>query len=116
MWELTRRRFLTRTSVVGVGIAAAGAGVTALTLPSATTPRSNPGPVPARGPDGLHPAPMVNIALDELAAGGPMLLHVRDFATAEIAVLYGGQEFIYKDPELIARVVQAARTTAVVEG
>jgi hypothetical protein len=56
------------------------------------------------------------MAFDQLAAGGPMLLHVRDFATAEIAVLYGGHEFVYQDPELIARVVQAAGNVAGTEG
>ena len=48
------------------------------------------------------------LSVAELSAGGPMLLHVRDFATAEIAVMFGGQEFVYRDPELMARIVQAA--------
>jgi hypothetical protein len=105
MWELTRRRFLTRTSV-GVGAAMAGA---ALMLPNATNAGMLPGTL--AGPTMTDTSPTLgdsSMSFAELSAGGPMLLHVRDFATAEIAVMFGGQEFVYRDPELIARIVQAA--------
>jgi HD-like signal output (HDOD) protein len=46
----------------------------------------------------------------------PMVVHIRDVATAEIAVLVGIQEFIYRDPELVARLVQTAEQAAKTEG
>ena len=108
MWELTRRRFLTRTSV-GVGVAMAGAGAMLPNLANAgLAPRT------VAEPTMTETAPRVGdagLSVAELSAGGPMLLHVRDFATAEIAVMFGGQEFVYRDPELMARIVQAAATS-----
>jgi len=38
-----------------------------------------------------------------------MIVHIRDVAAAEIGVLFGTQELIYRDPELVARLVQTAR-------
>jgi hypothetical protein len=45
-----------------------------------------------------------------------MVIHVRNVAIAEIAVLVGTQEFVYRDPELVARLVKTAKQTANTEG
>ena len=42
-----------------------------------------------------------------LSALEPMVVHVRNAATAEISVLIGEQEFIYRDPALVSRLVQS---------
>ena len=55
---------------------------------------------PADAPAGL--------GLEAVSLAGPMLIHVRDIPTAEISVMVGDSEVIYKDPELVARVVKAA--------
>jgi hypothetical protein len=40
---------------------------------------------------------------------GPLVAHVRDFTTGEVAVLVGTREIIYRDPELVVRLVNAAK-------
>jgi hypothetical protein len=54
-------------------------------------------------------------ALQGITLGGPMLLHVRDVASAEVAMMVGTRELIYRDPELVSRLIttaQSAKTTA----
>jgi hypothetical protein len=86
MKDLTRRRFLTHSSI---GVAFAGAlalvpGVSAaLKLPTAT--------------------PKVGLKAD-----GPVIAHVRDVATGEIAFLVGTERFIIRDRELAVRMHSAA--------
>ena len=88
MKELTRRRFLTRSSV---GVAFAGA---LAVVPFMATAMKQPGSPP------------------RLAAGtataGPLVAHVRDFATGEIAFLVGSQRFVVRDPDLAVRLHAAA--------
>ena len=38
---------------------------------------------------------------------GPVIAHVRDLATGEISLMSGTQEIIYRDPELVMRLVRA---------
>lgn len=42
------------------------------------------------------------------AFSGPVVAHVRDLSTGEIALMVGEREFIYRDPELVARLLNAA--------
>ena len=89
MAEVTRRRFLTRSSL---GLtAAAGAAFVAL-------PHALPTPPLAQAP-----------GLDGPALPGPMVVHVRDVATAEVSLLVGTTETIYRDRELVGRLLAAAR-------
>ena len=37
----------------------------------------------------------------------PMIAHVRDLASGEISLLVGTQEIIYRDPELVMRLLRA---------
>jgi hypothetical protein len=100
MGEVSRRRFLTQTSV-GVGITLA----TVASLPRvALAPSIVPTLQNASSGEPIRPAPLAEMSWLE-----PMVLHVRDVATAEITVLVGTQEFVYRDPELVARLVQTAK-------
>jgi hypothetical protein len=104
MPDVTRRGFLAGVSVAtGVGIAGGlglhnallGAGAAHLPTVAAQAP-----------------APSV----DGVTLAGPMLIHVRDLATAEIAMMVGTQELVYRDPELVSRLVRAAASAGRAEG
>ena len=89
MKDLTRRRFLTRSSV---GVAFAGA---LAVVPFMATAMKQPGAFPRLG-------------TGTVTAGGPFVAHVRDFATGEIAFLVGSQRFVVRDPDLAVRLHAAA--------
>jgi len=92
MSGLSRRSFLHASAA-----AAAGAAVLA-------SPLSGTAAAQAEGSDSNA------AATDEaLASSEPMIVHVRDARTGEIAVLHGTSEVVYRDPELVRRVVRAAR-------
>jgi len=88
MTKLTRRSFLKQTSV------------SAATL-------------------GLLPAMPTFVAISHSpkAAGdklqttltGPMVAHVSNLATGEITLLVGAREIVFRDPEIVARLINAAR-------
>lgn len=53
-----------------------------------------------------------NVAATDLSAvtlSGPLIAHVSDFASGEISLLIGTQEIIYRDPQLVMRLLQAIR-------
>jgi len=90
MKDLTRRRFLTHTTigVAFAGVLALVPGVAAaLKLPAATS----------------------KVGLGRKAEG-PVIAHVRDLATGEIAFLVGTERFIIRDRELAVRMHSAARS------
>ena len=39
----------------------------------------------------------------------PMVVHVRDVATAEISLMVGTREIVYQDPQLVAGLLEAVR-------
>jgi hypothetical protein len=89
MKDVTRRRFLTRSSA---GVAFAGAiavvpGMAAAMKLSGATPKL---------PEGTP------------IAAGPLVVHVRDLASGEIAFLVGSQRLIIRDPDLAVRLHAAA--------
>jgi hypothetical protein len=91
MANLTRGRFLKQTSATVAGVAAAGmlAGAPHLTA---------------------HAAPA--LPADERSAAtlqGPLVAHVRDIASGEVALMIGAREIVVHDHELVARLVKAAR-------
>jgi hypothetical protein len=45
---------------------------------------------------------------EAVAQSGPILAHVRNVATGEIAILFGSQEVIIHDRAMALRIVQAA--------
>ena len=98
MADLSRRGFLAQMSVTtGVGIAG-GLGLhKLLEQPNSPAPTADP---PA--------SPAVQLPLDGVTVAGPMVLHIRDIPTAEISMMVGTQELVYRDPELVARLVSTA--------
>jgi len=91
MAKLTRRGFLGQTtaSVATLGLLAVA--------PLAT--------VPEMADVAASDAAATELSAAELA--GPMVAHVSDLATGEINLLVGTKEIIYRDPELVLRLLRA---------
>jgi len=54
--------------------------------------------------------PEATTTLAELSATGVaenLIAHVRDVATGEVSLMVGTQEIVYRDPELVARLLRA---------
>jgi hypothetical protein len=45
-----------------------------------------------------------------------MLIHVRDVATGEVSMMVGAQELVYRDTELVSRLVRTAANAGNREG
>ncbi|MHB8600601.1 MAG: hypothetical protein ACYDER_27820 [Ktedonobacteraceae bacterium] len=92
MAKLSRRGFFKQTSATAAtfGVLAA---LPAMAAATATE-------VPAEAP-----------ALEVSAAGitEPLMAHVSDIASGEISLLMGTREVIFRDPQLVMRLLQAAR-------
>ena len=96
MSDLTRRRFLTKTSL-GVGLAVTGlAAATQLegVLPSVGAPRRS---VAGQLPDNT-------------------VLHVKDLTTGEFVLLAGTQEIVFRDLDLATQLVTAVNRAAAAAG
>lgn len=92
MGELTRRTFLARSSIAA---AALTGGVAAVAKLATSTP-----PV-------LSATSATPVAVPAL--GQPLVAHVRNIATGEVAVLMGTQEVIYRDVAVVQRLLGALR-------
>jgi hypothetical protein len=105
MADLSRRGFLTQVSVTtGIGLAG-GLGLHKFLLSDASAAQVA-GPV---APPAAAPVSQAT-ALDRVTLAGPMLIHIRDVATAEVSMMVGAQELVYRDPALVSRLVNTART------
>jgi hypothetical protein len=89
MTDLTRRSFLKQTSV-----GAATLGLLSSLPALAAIPESPQAPKPE---------------VPAATFGDPMIAHVRDAATGEVALLVGAREIVFHDPGLVARLFKAAR-------
>jgi hypothetical protein len=89
MTDLNRRSFLKQTS-----LGAATLGLLSSLPALAAIPDS---------PQATKPE------LPAAAFSGPMIAHVSDVATGEVALLVGAREIIFHDTELVARLMKAAR-------
>jgi hypothetical protein len=111
MADFTRRGFLTQMSITtGVGIAG---GLGLHKLLASDTPKQGaesrpPSEQPASQQQQLIQQAALNLGGITLA--GPMLLHVRDVPTGEVSMMVGTRELIYRDPELVSRLVDKARS------
>jgi hypothetical protein len=90
MAEVTRRRFLMQSSL-GLSAAAAGAAV-AVVAPRVVA--------------AAMPAPAVDLSGVELA--GPLVAHVRNAAIGEVSLMVGTTETVFRDRELVNRLLSAA--------
>ena len=88
MSDLTRRRFLTRGSI-GVALA----GLLAV-VPGLANVRLFAG---------------TNVPAGRSRNGEPLVAHVRDLASGEIALLVGTEQIIVRDSDLALRLYAAAR-------
>ena len=91
MAKLTRRGFIRQTSA---GVAATGMLVAAPQLVASTEPAADTA-ITASEPS--------LAALTE-----PMLAHVRDATTGEVSLLVGTREIIFRDTELVMRLLKAS--------
>jgi hypothetical protein len=89
MSKLTRKGFLGKTSM---GAAAIGAIVSIPGLAHATE---------------ADAAPEFKLRPEELES--PLVAHVRNLKTGEIAVMVGTREIVYRDPQFAKRLLKAAR-------
>lgn len=90
MADFTRRRFLVQSSL---GLSAAAAGAAAAVV----APRVLSAAVPA---------PVVDLNGVELA--GPLVVHVRSAASGEVSLMVGTSETVFRDRELVNRLLGAA--------
>jgi hypothetical protein len=90
MAEVTRRRFLVRSTL---GLSAAAAGGALVAAAPRLLPLAAPAPPPV--PTGAERA-------------GPLVLHVRNSATGEVSLMVGTTETVYRDRDLVARLLDAA--------
>lgn len=89
MAKVTRRRFLgaTTAGAAAVGTLIAAPGLTNVADASAPSP--------------------ITLSREELA--GPLVAHVRNLSTGEIALMVGTREIVYHDRKLVARLLRATR-------
>ena len=86
MADLTRRKFLAQASlsVAGSGVALAALGKLPLPCASESSRKAR------------------------AASQGPIVAHVRNAETGEVAVMTGSKEVVYRDPELVERLLGRA--------
>jgi hypothetical protein len=104
----------------GIGIAG-GLGLHKLLLGGARDAAQVAAVANAEAPMSRVAAPVVpqvaqGLVMDNVTLGGPMLVHIRDLATAEVAMMVGAQELIYRDPELVSRLLKTASAAGKAEG
>jgi len=113
MADFTRRGFLTQLSVTtGVGIAG-GLGLHKLLASDTPKPAAESRSQPEQAPRQQQPQLTQQAALNlgGITLAGPMLLHVRDVPSGEVSMMVGTRELIYRDPELVSRLIDKARST-----
>src|ERR1700722_5182700 len=92
MSRFTRRSFLTRAS-----LGAAAVGVAAVPGMSGLLSGAS------------SEAPEIDNAASDLgaASGGPLVAHIADLGSGQISFYSGETQVLYRDPALVARLVQA---------
>lgn len=91
MTDLSRRKFMTRTTVGAAVVATVVSGVGGARLLTS---------VPAEEGQPLDLTPL----------GEHMVAHVRDVNTGEIAVFAGHREVVFRDPRLVAELLKNTRS------
>jgi hypothetical protein len=89
---------------MGAGLAIAGLAVV-----------QRPVAAPSPTPEPARPDPLAGLSQAPAAFEGPVIVHVRDLAQAEISVLVGTREVVYRDPALVSRLLRGAHEAAAAE-
>ena len=92
MGELSRRTFLARASIATAAVTGGAAVINSMTASASPAATAMPA---VRGV-----APTL---------GEPLVAHVRNIATGEVAVLMGTREVVYRDRALVARLLGVVR-------
>ena len=111
MVDVSRRGFLGQAAIAtGVGVAGSLGLHKLLAAPNAPVAGAQP-------TDNAKATPATSsLRMDGLTLAGPMVVHVRDLASGELAMMVGTQELIYRDPELVSRLVKTATQAGRAEG
>jgi hypothetical protein len=94
---MSRRGLLRNVAGLGAATIAAGLLVDAMASPAAAAAAPAAAPNAANAPD------------EAVAAGEPMVAHVRDARTGEVDLFVGTRHIRFTDPQLAARLAHAAR-------
>jgi hypothetical protein len=98
MADLSRRNFLTKASL---GVVAGVAASSGLAIPGLFAPAA---PEAESAATGLAP-----LGEDLVPLGEDLVALVRNASTGEVAVMSGLHEVVFEDPQLVGRLLQAAR-------
>jgi len=103
MSDISRRAFLKQG---GMGVAAAGVlvAVPRVIRRGEEVLRSHTG-----RPTGAAAGAPTLVAPSAESTGHTLLVHVPDARSGEVRVMYGTREVVHHDPDLVARLVRAAR-------
>jgi hypothetical protein len=103
MASFSRRAFLARSSMVA---AAAGAASAIPGLTSVLGAAQNEAPAVDTA---VTDAPALDASIGAVDSGAPLVAHVRDLSTGEIAVFNGTREVIVRNPQLANSLFRAGR-------
>ena len=107
MAELSRRNFLTKASF---GVAAGVAAASGLAVPGLF------GATAAMAPEAESAASELAALGENLVPlGDDLVALVRNASTGEVALMSGMNEVVFEDPQLVGRLLQAARRAASME-
>jgi hypothetical protein len=98
MDQLNRRTFLKRA-----GLTAAAAGA------AAAVPGGIAAGATTRSHGGEAHAPETHLTSDEVSKATPLVAHIRNAGTGEIALFVGDREVTIRDRHVAARLVRASR-------
>ncbi len=90
----------------------ASAGAAAVAVPMSVLSREvagASGPPTAATDASTAPAAAAVGTVDHLAVTGPVIFSILDASAGEVSILHGSSEVIVHDPQLVARIVRAAR-------
>ena len=91
----------------------ASAGAAAVAVPMSVLSREVAGAsgpaAAAAGVAGATTASSVHPSAGGATVSGPVIFSVLDASTGEVSVLHGSSEVVVRDPQLVARILRAAR-------
>lgn len=98
MGQLTRRTFLARASIATAAVTGGAAVISSMPASAISAATAKPAATAMPAARGMAPS-----------VGEPLVAHVRNVATGEVAVLMGTREVVYRDRALVARLVGVMR-------